>query len=412
MAAVPRKVALIFGTRPEAIKLFPVLRELRKYPRYFRPIVIVTGQHKEMLRQMLKLFGIRPAHDLRVMSEGQSLGELSYKMIVRLEKLLEKVRPDCILVQGDTTTTFLASLVAFYLKIPVGHIEAGLRTGDPHNPFPEEVNRLLTTQLASWHFAPTEKARREIERTVTNGAKIYCTGNTVIDTLKMMVTANGQIKKTDRPFVLITAHRRESFGRPLENICRAIRELARTYPQLDFVFPVHLNPHVQSTVRKLLSGWSNIKLLKPLAYAGFVRKLSEALLVLTDSGGIQEEAPALGVPVLVLRDKTERPEAIACGAVKLVGTEYKAVISAVQKVLSNKALYKKMAQAVSPYGDGKAAERIVQALLVHFGYSRKIPRSFFPGRSKIVTSLKAHPAFGVPFPAIGRDTRSVTRKRI
>ncbi len=383
-----RTIAVVFGTRPEVIKLAPVIRELRKYPQKFRTVVIVTGQHQEMLSQMLRTFRIRPDHDLHVMQKGQTLSGLSSRVLMRLEKAFERTRPDMVVVQGDTSTTFLTALAAFYRSIPVAHVEAGLRTGDVRNPFPEEMNRLLSTRLASLHFAPTAGAFKVVAREMRPDAKVFLTGNTVIDSLRMFLGRDDMRPSGRRPHILITAHRRESFGRPLEDICRAIGALAVKYPGIDFIFPVHLNPQVQSTVRRILSRTRSVKLIEPLPYDSFVRVLSTAQCVLTDSGGVQEEAPALGIPAVVLREVTERPEAVKSGAVVCAGTSRQKIITAVSRILDDPAVHARMSRAVSPYGDGLASERIVQAIGYFFGVSAKKPKPFSPGRAKITPSVR------------------------
>ncbi|MFC1517329.1 non-hydrolyzing UDP-N-acetylglucosamine 2-epimerase [Candidatus Margulisiibacteriota bacterium] len=385
MSVSKKKIALVFGTRPEAIKMAPVWLELLKNRKYFKPQIVVTGQHKEMLDQVLKRFKIKADQDLKVMLKDQSLMQLSNRLFGKLEKSLSKLAPDLVLVQGDTTSTFLASLVAFTLGIPVGHIEAGLRTGDAADPYPEEMNRTLTTNLAGLHFAPTEQAYKIVKKEKKGAKHLYLTGNTVIDALRKVLSKNGhkQVKSKQRPYILVTAHRRESFGGPLQNICVALKALAKKNPQFDLVYPVHLNPNVQKTARDFLKGINNVKLIPPLEYLEFSRLMKGAYLILTDSGGIQEEAPVIGVPVLVLREKTERPEAIESGAVKLIGTNSKRIISETQKLLDNQKYYKQMAEAISPYGDGKAAQRIVQALKYYFGFSNKKPRAFRPKKVKI-----------------------------
>ncbi|MBU0580214.1 MAG: UDP-N-acetylglucosamine 2-epimerase (non-hydrolyzing) [Candidatus Margulisbacteria bacterium] len=382
MNILKKKVALVFGTRPEAIKMAPVWQELKKAKDKIETIVIVTGQHREMLDQVLKQFDIKPDYDLNVMREDQQLIQLAQRMMNKLELVLQEVNPDLILVQGDTTTTYLTSLIAFSAGIPLGHIEAGLRTGDFNRPYPEELNRWLTSTMASIHFAPTNTAKQVIQKNHKKSEHLYLTGNTVVDALKIMMLKNRSVKQA-KSYILITAHRRESFGKPLEEICRAIKYLAEKYKQYDFVFPVHLNPIVQKTVYKYLKGVSNIELLKPLEYIDFFEKMRNAYFILTDSGGVQEEAPALGIPVLVMREKTERPEAILAGAIKLVGMNSSKIIMEASKLIEDKKYYGQMSRAVSPYGDGKAAERILQAILYFFGFSEKKPETFVPNKLKL-----------------------------
>ncbi len=381
----PRTIALIFGTRPEAIKLYPVLIELLRYPKEFKPILISTGQHDELLQQALEIFPNAPEYDLKVMSADQSLAKLSARLITALDKVLHKVRPDLVLVQGDTTTTFLAALTAFYLRIPVGHIEAGLRTYERYAPFPEELNRMLTTNLATLHFAPTRIAYQAVLKQAPTGAQIFCTGNTVIDTLSLILKEHKTPwSKRQRPYVLITAHRRESFGLPFQQICQAIADLAKKFSTIDFVYPVHLNPNVQKVAKRYLRGSDNILLLPPQRYIAFTQLMANALLIMTDSGGVQEEAPAIGVPVLVLREKSERPEALAAQAASLVGTDRSCIVREASLLLTNAKKYRKMSQAISPYGDGRASERIVQALRFYYGTSKKRPTPYKPNRGKIL----------------------------
>jgi len=371
------RVLSIFGTRPEAVKMAPILQELGATSGV-QPIICVTAQHRQMLDQVLQLFEIKPQYDLDVMQPEQSLGTLTGAIFSNLDPVLRQTQPDWVLVQGDTTTVMAAATLAFYHHIRIGHVEAGLRTGDKYNPFPEEINRRLTSVVADLHFAPTEWSRGNLLREGIPPQQIVVTGNPVIDALqsvarmppnqgvKTLLESLGLSLAGDEPsrLVLITAHRRENLGEPLENICAAIRSLAEVYvDDVRFVYPVHLNPNVQETVYRLLAGVSNITLLPPLDYLSFVHLLKRAALVLTDSGGLQEEAPAFGVPVLVLRDVTERPEGVEAGTVKLVGTGTGRIISETRRLLDDPQSYAQMAHAVNPYGDGHAAPRIVQALL-------------------------------------------------
>jgi len=363
------KVLCVFGTRPEAIKMAPVVKELRKHPNHFETKVCVTAQHREMLDQVLELFDIRPDYDLNVMQENQSLAQVTANVLNRLDPVIVKEKPDWVLVQGDTTTAMAAALVAFYHRVKIGHVEAGLRTWNKFHPFPEEINRKIADSLCDLHFAPTETARRNLLREGIDGASILTTGNTVIDALWEVVERPYQWR--DGPLasvphngrlILVTAHRRENFGQPLENICEALKKIAAAYDDVHVVYPVHLNPNVQRAAHSLLGDVPNITLLGPLDYLPLVQLMKRAYLVLTDSGGLQEEAPGLGKPVLVLREVTERPEAVEAGTVKVVGTEMQTIVRETARLLDEPAEYERMARAVNPYGDGHASERIVRAL--------------------------------------------------
>ncbi len=371
------RVLSIFGTRPEAVKMAPILGELGRTSS-IQSTICVTAQHRQMLDQVLQLFEIKPQYDLDLMQPGQSLAALTAAVFSNLDPVLRQTRPDWVLVQGDTTTVMAAATLAFYHHVSVGHVEAGLRTDDKYNPFPEEINRRLTSVVADLHFAPTEWSRGNLLREGIPADHVVVTGNPVIDALQSVARMPpnqgaaslperlGLLPEGDEPsrLVLITAHRRENFGQPLENICAAIRILSEIYEDdVRFVYPVHLNPNVQDTVYRLLDGIPNITLLPPLDYLPFVHLLKRAALVLTDSGGLQEEAPAFGVPVLVLRDVTERPEGIDAGTVKLVGTDTERIITQTRRLLDDPQAYAQMAHAVNPYGDGHAAPRIVQALI-------------------------------------------------
>ena len=360
-------VVIVFGTRPEAIKMAPVISALRNRAS-IRPIVCVTSQHREMLDQMLGVFDIQPDHDLGVMTVNQSLPDLTGRILTRLDAVLESERPDLLLVQGDTTTTFISSLAAFYRKIPVGHVEAGLRTGNRYSPFPEEMNRCLTTRLASIHFAPTRRNRDALLGEGIADRDIVVTGNTVIDALQWIVDRE-QLKPQahrDSRRILVTTHRRENWGDLLENICLALRDILAQRRNVDVLLPVHLNPRVRETVQRLLGDVDRVQLIEPLDYVSFVRQMAECYLVLTDSGGVQEEAPALGKPVLVMRNETERQEAIDAGTAKLVGPNRAAIVSETLRLLDDREEYQRMAQAVNPYGDGQASARIVQAITDRF----------------------------------------------
>ncbi|OIP97594.1 MAG: UDP-N-acetylglucosamine 2-epimerase [Syntrophobacteraceae bacterium CG2_30_61_12] len=366
------KISVVFGTRPEAIKLAPVILALRRDPRISCQ-VCVTAQHREMLDQVLSVFAIRPDTDLNLMRSDQTLAELSAHLLHRLDAVFADSRPDLVLVQGDTTTSFCAALAAFYRHIPIGHVEAGLRTGNLQAPWPEEANRVLTSRLAALHFAPTEANRRNLLAEGIAAANVHVTGNTVVDALLLAVESLQRpaptpamaeelelIEQVPDPMVLVTAHRRESFGPGLESICQAVLELARRFPDTHFVYPVHLNPRVGTPVRHLLgdSGLPNVRLLAPLSYLAFVKALHRAYLILTDSGGIQEEAPSLGKPVLILRATTERPEVIKAGCARLVGTDTATICAETSRLLTDPDAYRAMTAAPNPYGDGLAARRI------------------------------------------------------
>ncbi|MBN1920595.1 MAG: UDP-N-acetylglucosamine 2-epimerase (non-hydrolyzing) [Anaerolineae bacterium] len=365
------KVLSIFGTRPEAIKMAPVVRELEKHNKEVISRVCVTAQHREMLDQVLDLFRISPDYDLDVMRTAQPLSELTARIITDVDPVIETEKPDWVLVQGDTTTVMAASLVAFYHQVKVGHVEAGLRTGDKWQPFPEEINRRVAGVVADLHFAPTETAKSNLLREGVIPSSIRVTGNPVIDALNIVAQRAYDMQggplagiPWDKRVILVTAHRRENFGEPLEKICTALRGIAYRYSDdVHLVYPVHLNPSVQEPVYRMLSGIPNVTLLQPLDYLPLVQVMKRCYLVLTDSGGIQEEAPGLGKPVLVLRETTERPEAVEAGTVELVGVDPTRIVNSVANLLDDSGSYARMAQAVNPYGDGKAAERIVSALL-------------------------------------------------
>jgi UDP-N-acetylglucosamine 2-epimerase (non-hydrolysing) len=366
-----KKVAVIFGTRPEAIKLAPVILTFRRHPG-FTCRVCVTAQHRQMLDQVLDVFDLAPDVDLNLMQPNQDLAALTARALESLDRFLTDEQPDLVVVQGDTTTTFTAALAAFYHRIPVAHVEAGLRTGNRYSPWPEEINRRLTTQLTMLHFAATELNRDNLLREGVSKDAISVTGNTVIDALLLALdkihahvpAVEGVNSEAwhDHPFVLITGHRRENFGPGFESICRAIAELARSFPRINFIYPVHLNPHVREPVERILGGGGrNVYLTGPAAYLPFVALMERSLLILTDSGGIQEEAPTLGKPVLVMRDNTERPEAVAAGTAKLVGTDFETIVRETSRLLTDRSAYDAMSRAHNPFGDGHAAERIVAA---------------------------------------------------
>ncbi len=357
-----KKVLLVFGTRPEAIKMYPVYKSLKKNPHIDTKIAI-TSQHQEMLKQVINLFDMYADYNLNVMEDRQTLTKITVKVLERLKTVLEREKPDIVLVHGDTTTTFSASLAAFYEKISVGHVEAGLRTYKKYLPYPEEINRELTDRISDLLFAPTELAKKNLLSEGISEENVFVTGNTVVDAVNEIVRRMEYKKKTvklpKRPFIIVTAHRRENWGKPMENICKAIDRLSEKYgDSIKFVFSVHKNPIVRDTVKKILDSNRNVNLIEPLEYNEFLYLLSKSLLILTDSGGIQEEAPSLGKPVLLLRDVTERPEAVNAGAVKIVGTDTEKIVAETENLLDNENEYEKMAKAVNPFGDGKAGERI------------------------------------------------------
>lgn len=373
------RVLSIFGTRPEAIKMAPVVRELERFPGEVESWVCVTAQHREMLDQVLDLFDIQPRIDLDLMEEGQSPPSLTARAIGALSDTLKEVRPGVVLVQGDTTTAMVAGLAAFYEKIPLGHVEAGLRTYRRYSPFPEEMNRRLLGALASFHFAPTERAAEALRREGVEEEGIHVTGNTVIDALHWIrgrppapetaqflaslgLSEEGGVSRNGLRTLVVTAHRRESFGKPLADICRALRSIVQRNADVQLVCPVHRNPNVQKTVFDLLSDAPRIHLVDPLPYEALVHLMARSYLILTDSGGLQEEGPALGKPVLVLREKTERPEGVEAGAARLVGTDPAVIVGEAERLLHDPGAYRRMARTVSPYGDGRAAERIVRIL--------------------------------------------------
>jgi UDP-N-acetylglucosamine 2-epimerase (non-hydrolysing) len=380
----PIRALIVFGTRPEAIKMAPVVQALRGAADDFEATVTVTAQHREMLDQVLGLFDIVPAYDLDIMQEGQSLFEVTSRALTGLEGVLREVKPDIVLVHGDTTTTFTVALAAFYVKIPVGHVEAGLRTGEKYAPFPEEINRRLAAVLTDIHFAPTAGARAALLREGVPSASIYVTGNTVIDALRQVVRPRSVFHKPEvaaavasgRRLILVTTHRRENWGEPLDSVYRALRRVLVACPDVAVVFPVHKNPRVRQAAEAVFAGCPRIYLTEPLPYGEFANLMANSFIVVTDSGGLQEEAPALGKPVLVLREVTERPEAVDAGTVMLVGTGEDRVFTAVKRLLDEPALYERMAAAVNPYGDGRAAERVKAALLHYFGRGPR-PADFY-----------------------------------
>lgn len=368
------KVIAVFGTRPEAIKMVPVIHKLKTMKGKFKTIVCVTAQHRQMLDQVLKIFRIKCDYDLNIMQNAQSLYQITTNGLLRLEEIYKKEKPDIVLVHGDTTTTLVAALAAFYEKIPVGHVEAGLRSFDKYNPFPEEINRRIADVLADLYFVPTPLSARNLNKEGVPGKNIFITGNTVIDALLMALKApykvqNKQLESlaTGKKIILVTIHRRENWGGPLKNICSALARIASCYSDVQIVYPVHLNPQVKNTVYDRLGGKKNILLCEPLDYLDFVHVMQQSYMVVTDSGGLQEEAPSLGKPVLVLRKVTERPEAVKAGTARVIGTAAQDVYREISRLLSSKPAYQKMANAVNPYGDGKACERIAKAILQYFG---------------------------------------------
>lgn len=381
-----KRIMLVFGTRPEAIKMAPLVKEFQKNTKDFQTIVCVTGQHREMLDQVLSIFEIKPGYDLNIMKQGQDLYDVTARVLTGMRDVLKEANPDIVLVHGDTTTSTAAALAAFYQQIPVGHVEAGLRTHNIYSPWPEEMNRQLTGRIATYHFAPTPLSKQNLLMENVAEDRITVTGNTVIDALYMVVDKIKQDKELDamlerslrdagydvarlkdgKALVLITGHRRENFGDGFISMCRAIKALTEKYPDVDFVYPMHLNPNVRRPIHEVfgedLSGLKNMFFIEPLEYLSFVYLMEKSTLVLTDSGGIQEEAPGLGKPVLVMRDTTERPEALEAGTVKLVGTDYDRIVSEVSALLDDSAYYDRMSKAVNPYGDGLACKRIVDVL--------------------------------------------------
>lgn len=372
----------IFGTRPEAIKMAPVIKELKKHPE-FETKVCVTAQHREMLDQVMDLFQLHADYDLNIMAKGQTLYDITARVLRGLQEVFEKERPDYVLVHGDTTTTFTAALAAFYAQIPVGHVEAGLRTGNLASPFPEEANRQLTGVLTRYHFAPTETARQNLLRENKKDDHIFVVGNTVIDALLATVKKDYTFEDKEieaieehKRVILVTTHRRENLGAPMHHVYRALRRLVDDVPDTEIVFPVHRNPLVREAVSEELEGHPRIHLVEPMEYEPFTNLMARSTIVLTDSGGIQEEAPSLGKPVLVLRGTTERPEAVEAGTVALVGTDEEKIYNTAYKLLTDEAAYKSMAEAVNPYGDGKSAARIAGWLLYENGLSKEKPSHF------------------------------------
>lgn len=377
-------LTLIFGTRPETIKMFPIIFEIKKYPHLIDFKIVVTGQHREMLDQMLEIFKIIPDYDLDIMEQVQSLSQITKNSLIGIERILKKERPNMVLVQGDTTTTFAGALAAFYQKIKIGHIEAGLRTNNKYYPFPEEINRHLTSVLADLHFAPTAQSCKNL---ISEGVKredIFICGNTVIDSLFLMIKKNHIFtepllrdkKIFEKKIILVTVHRRENWGEPLKNICQALIKLLDEHSDLFVIIPLHKNPEIRKTVNHILKDRRDILLLDTLDYGDMINLMSKIYIILTDSGGIQEEAPSLGKPIFVLRDETERPEAVEAGVVKLIGTNKERIVSEVNIILTNKDKYMEMTKRINPYGDGKASKRIIKKILCYFNLIDQFPDEF------------------------------------
>ena len=397
---IMKNMMLVFGTRPEAIKMSPLVKEFQKYPEKFETIVCVTGQHREMLDQVLRIFDIQPDYDLNIMKQGQDLYDVTARVLTGMRDVLKETRPDIVLVHGDTTTSTAAALAAFYQQIPVGHIEAGLRTHNIYSPWPEEVNRQITGRIATYHFAPTSLSKDNLLQEGISGEQIIVTGNTVIDALYMVVEKikndgilSCELEKVlkasgydisrlsdGRKLVLITGHRRENFGDGFISMCKAIKSLSEKYPEVDFVYPMHLNPNVRKPIHEVfgenLSNLKNMFFIEPLEYLSFVYLMEKSTIVLTDSGGIQEEAPSLGKPVLVMRDTTERPEGVEAGTLKLAGIEEENIYNTTVELLTNEEVYAKMSAAKNPFGDGYAAERIVEAIRYYFGLRKDRPEDY------------------------------------
>lgn len=378
------KLMTVFGTRPEAIKMCPLVLEMRKYPEYIQPIVAVTAQHREMLDQVLELFGIKPDYDLNIMTSGQTLYDVTTRALMGLKPVMEEAQPDMVLVHGDTTTTFAGALAAFYAQIPVGHVEAGLRTGNKYSPYPEEMNRKLTGAIADMHFAPTATSKANLLKENVVPENILVTGNTVIDALQTTVRGDyhfadenfNKVFAGGRRLILMTTHRRENLGEPMRHVYRALKSVLEAHEDVEAIFPVHKNPKVREIVQQELGHLNRVHLIEPMDYEPFANLMAKVDIVLTDSGGIQEEAPALGKPVLVLRDTTERPEAVEAGTVKLVGTAYEDVLRETNLLLDDARHYRSMAEAANPYGDGKACQRIISAILRKNGFDAEIFSEF------------------------------------
>lgn len=378
------KIAIIFGTRPETIKMFPIISEINKYPHLLNCRIIISGQHREMLDQMLEIFQITPDYDLNIMEQGQSLSSITKNSLLGIEKILKKERPSMVLVQGDTTTTFTGALAAFYQKIKIGHIEAGLRTNNKYYPFPEEINRHLTSVLVDLHFAPTKQSSKNLLSEGVKREDVFISGNTVIDSLFLMIKEKYIFREPllknkkifEKNIILVTMHRRENWGEPLRKTCRAINKIIGEYPDVSVIFPLHKNPEIRKNVKEILQNKKDILLLDTLDYDDMINLMSKSYIILTDSGGIQEEGPSLGKPVLVLRDETERPEAVEAGVVKMIGTNEEKVYREVVILLDSKDKYREMSKNINPYGDGRASERIVKKILYNFNLINQSPDEF------------------------------------
>lgn len=381
-----KKIAVIFGTRPDTIKMAPIILELQKYPDYFDVLTIATAQHRQMLDQVLDVFKIKPDYDLDIMAPKQTLASLTAKIITGIDEILAIEKPDMVLVQGDTSTTCIGSLAAFYRQIPVGHIEAGLRTNDKANPFPEEINRRITGCITDLHFAPTKTAKNSLLKENVDPSTIFVTGNTVVDALEYSVKENYQftvpilndVVKQKKKVVLVTMHRRENWGKPMEGAASAIKRLAQKYPDFSFIFPVHLNPIVRDAVNPILKDMPNVSLIEPLDYLDFVNIMANSYLILTDSGGVQEEGPHFGIPILCLRYVTERPDAVDYGTVKLVGLDEETIYNTALQLIEDENEYKKMATAINPYGDGLSSDRTIKIIKNYFGMAIETINEFNP----------------------------------
>ena len=378
-----KKILSVFGTRPEAIKMAPVVKKLVEEPK-LKSEVLVTGQHQSMLSQVLELFGIQPDYDLQVMTPNQTLTRLTSRILTKLDGVLKQIQPDLILVHGDTATTFSSALTAVYNQLPVGHVEAGLRSYDCYSPYPEEFNRQLVSRLAELHFAPTPNNRRNLIQEQIDSEQVFVTGNTAVDALQLVVEDDysfthpylRELNFTDHQVLLVTAHRRENWGQPILNLCQALKEIIRTHPQVVVVFPLHLNPHLRDKIKNQLQAIERIKLLPPLDYREFINLMARSDLVITDSGGLQEEAPGLDVPVVVVRETTERQEGLERGTLKLAGTDQDSIKKIITELLTNRQQYDKMVEAANPYGDGRASGRITAGILYYFGFCQFKPEKF------------------------------------
>lgn len=381
-----KKIAVVFGTRPDTIKMAPIILELQKFPDQFEVLPIATAQHRQMLDQVLDVFKITSSYDLDIMAPKQTLASLTAKIITGLDEIFANEKPDMVLVQGDTSTTCIGSLAAFYRQIPVGHIEAGLRTNDKANPFPEEINRRITGCITDLHFAPTATAKNSLLKENIDPAAIFVTGNTVVDALEYTVRENYKftvpfldtLVDKGNKIVLVTMHRRENWGLPMQGAAKAIRRLALKYPQLEYLFPVHMNPIVREVVYPILQGIPNVHLIEPLDYLDFVNVMAKSYLIFTDSGGVQEEGPHFGIPILVLRSVTERPDAVDFGTVKLVGLEEENIFNTAVQLIDDAQEYNKMANAINPYGDGLSADRTIRIIKNYFGFSNEVVDEFVP----------------------------------